>query len=92
MPDGRYHDPDPPPRRSPRLVADVGRLPGAVPTSRARASGPTPAQLDRLRRDIAIYAAIQAGMSQRLAGKTFKLSQPGISKAYRRIVCRNSRV
>jgi len=88
----RYFDPDPRPRRSPRLYAEVEGVQGAVVPASLRPTKPTPAQIDRLRRDLAIYHAIEGGMSQRMAAKVFGLSQPGILKAYRRISCRESRV
>jgi hypothetical protein len=93
MPDsGRYFDSDPRPRRSPRLFAEVEDVPGSVNPASLRPSKPTPAQLDRLRRDMAIYLAVEGGMSYRIAGKAFGLTAPGILKAYRRICCRKSRV
>lgn len=88
----RYFDPDPPPRRSPRLHAEMGSIPGSVAPASLRPSRPTPAQIERLRRDLAIYQSVEGGMSQRMAAKVFGLSQPGILKAYRRISCRKSRV
>lgn len=89
---GRYVDLDPRPKRSPRLFAVVEDVPGSVAPVSMRPSKPTVAQLDRLRRDLAIYLVIEGGMSQRMAAKAFGLSQPGILKAYRRVVRRNSRV
>jgi hypothetical protein len=85
-------DLDPPPRRSPRLSAAVESIPRARPVSSVLRSRPTDAQLARIGRDLAIYLAIQGGMSQRIAAKAFGLSQPGILKAYRRMLCRKSRV
>lgn len=89
---GRYVDLDPPPPGSARLYHDMDAVPDSKPTAEFRPSKPTPAQIDRLRRDLAIYQSVEGGMSQRMAAKVFGLSQPGILKAYRRISCRQSRV
>jgi hypothetical protein len=85
-------DLDPRPRNSPSLYAEVGAIPRARPVTSLRRLKPNDALLARLRRDLAIYLAIEGGMSQRTAGKAFGLSQPGILKAYRRMSCRKSRV
>jgi hypothetical protein len=92
MSEPRHFDPDPRPRRSPRLYAAIDRVPGTSATSSRRPTPPTPARLERLRRDLAIMAALERGMSQRTAAKVFGLSQPGILKAYRRMISRKSRV
>lgn len=89
---GRYFGCDPPPRLSPRLYAEVEDVPGSVSAASVRPSKPTPAQIDRLRRDIAIYKSVEGGMSLRMAGKVFGLTYEGIRKACRRISCRKSRV
>lgn len=89
---GRYFDPDPAPRRSPRLLAEMGAVPGSVLPASLRPTKLTPAQLDRLRRDMAILSAIERGMSQRMAAKVFKMSKSGLLHAYRRISRRKSRV
>lgn len=86
------HDDFPAPRNSPRLYADVDAIPHACPTSSALRHKPTQAQRTRLATDLAIFMAIEGGMSQRVAARAFGLSQPGILKAYRRMVCRKSRV
>lgn len=91
MADDRYFDPDPPPRRSPRLRGDVGDLP-SLPTARLRRSPPSRTALDRLARDLAIYLAIEGGMSLRMAAKIFGLTHVGVGKAYRRMVLRHKRV
>ena len=83
-------DLDPPPRRSPRLHAEVEAIPYARKVADVRPSRPSPVKVARLRRDLAIYLAIEGGMTQRVAGKVFGLSQPGILKAYRRMLCRKS--
>jgi len=85
-------DLDPPPRRSARLYAEMGDIPGAIPTAKVRTVKPTAAQRDRLARDIAVYLAIEGGMSFRVAGRAFRLTEAGVFKAYRRMVCRESRV
>lgn len=78
-------DLDPPPRRSPRLFADMGQVPHSRPTSSLLRRKPTKSKMDRLRRDAAIYLAIRGGMSQRMAAKVFGMSKSGIGHAYRRI-------
>ena len=84
-------DLDPPPRNSPRLYASVDAVAHSRPRSSALRPRPTDAQLARLRRDLAIYLAIEGGMSYRTASKIFGLTAPGILKAYRRMACRKSR-
>jgi hypothetical protein len=86
---GAYDD-DPPPRGSPKLYDDLSALNGRI-TAAARLARPTDGQMDRLRRDIAIYAAIESGMSQRMAAKVFNMSKSGLLHAYRRIERRKSR-
>lgn len=85
-------DLDPPPGRSPRLYADVEAIPHSRPVRSALRSKPTEAQLARLRRDLAIYLAIEGGMSLRMAGKQFQLTHEGIRKSYLRTLSRKSRV
>lgn len=89
---GRYLDLDPRPRRSPRLLAEMGAVPGSVLPATLRPIRPTTGQIDRLRRDIAIYKTVEAGMSLRMAGKVFGLTHETIRKSCLRISCRNSRV
>ena len=87
----RYDD-FPVPRHSPRPYADVGSIPHAIPTSSALRHKPTQAQRIRIARDIAIYMAVEGGMSLRTAGRAFELTQEGIRKVYLRMACRKSRV
>lgn len=84
-------DLDPAPRRSPRLYAKVESIPHARPISSLLRHKPTEGQLARIRRDLAIYLAIEGGMSYRIAGKVYGLTPPGILKAYRRMRCRKQR-
>ncbi len=85
-------DLDPRPSRSPRLYSEVEDVPG-VPTSAITLRvKPTEAQQLRLGRDLAIYLSIEGGMSFRTAARVYKLTPPGILKAYRRMKCRKSRV
>lgn len=74
------------------MLAEMGAVPGSVLPATLRPTKPTALERKRLARDLAIYLAIEGGMSQRVAANAFGLSQPGILKAYRRIACRNSRV
>jgi hypothetical protein len=89
---GPYFDSDPRPRRSPRLYAEMESVPGSVTPASLRPAKPTALGRKRLARDLAIYLAIEGGMSFRVAGKAFQLTEAGIFKAYRRMVCRKSRV
>ena len=84
-------DLDPRLRGSPRLFADPGTIPHARTSSSLIRSTPTETQLARMRRDMAIYLAIEGGMSFRMVGKIFELTPPGALKAYRRMVRRKSR-
>lgn len=85
-------DLDPAPRRSPRLYAKVESIRHARPISSVLRLKPTETQLARIRRDLAIYLAIEGGMSLRMAGKTFELTHEGIRKSYLRTLSRKSRV
>lgn len=85
-------DLDPPPRRSPRLYAEMGEIPGAIPTARARPARLTPARKERLVKDMAVYLLIEGGMSFRMVASTLKRSYSGIRISYARMVSIKSRV
>jgi hypothetical protein len=88
----QYIDDDPRPRRSPRLHPDVGVLPYSRPTSSVLRKRLTESQIARIRRDLAIYAAIEGNMSYGMAAKVFGMSKSGLRDAYKRISRRKSRV
>jgi hypothetical protein len=85
-------DMDPPPRRSPRLSAEVEKIPHARPTASLLRPRPTDAQIARLRRDLAIYLAIEGGMSFRMTAKVWGLTHPGVIKIHRRMLRRKARI
>lgn len=88
----RYVDLDPPPPGSPKLFHDLDSVEDSRPSAQLRPRKLTVGQTDRLRRDLAIYQAVEGGMSLRMAGKVFGLTYEGIRKAHLRILSRKSRV
>lgn len=81
----RNIDDDRPPRRFPRLSSKVESIPRARALATVLGRRLTDGQASRLRRDMAIYFAIEGGMSFRMVAKIHELTHPGAIKAYRRI-------
>lgn len=91
----RHFDYDPPPLRAPRLFSQIGDVGGLdvesafSPAARERLSK---TEQTRLAKDLVIYLAVEGGMTHEMVGRGMGLSQPEISRRYRRMACRNERV
>lgn len=87
----RYFDPDPRPRRSPRLYGEMGNVDLERPADR-RAKKLTPGQRAKLRRNLAIHAARKMGMSFGMLSVTFHISKMQVKRICDGMGCAKSRV
>lgn len=89
---GRYFDPDPRPRRSPRLYATVEDVRGSVAPVSMRLGKPTKAETDRLRRELGVYTLIMAGWTPSMVAKLLGMTPRGVRFVQARALRRKSRV